>query len=543
MAFRTWLRVLLAAVGMGLLAGTGQLGLAYGLGLLRFARAFGANGRDEWSAQLTWVVWIAIGTAVLGTLAGSRRARRDGVGTATRVSAALLGGGLAAAAVAPLAMLPARAAVLPGVASAPVAGVCVLLGAAVGVLASVAVLVEQAIRWNVLAVAGGVWLVALVSVATSLGADNALVVIRLGVLEPDWVRADLMSRVAVATMAALALVAGAVVGAVARRRGTPPAAAVVSGLVGPALLAVAYLIAGPGDAGDRFQDPPYWGAFVAVVAGLLGALLAALVHRTDREAAADASSRTPPPTVGAPDRPATTPPSAGDPAGAWSATRTPLGPAAPVGRASPVDAAPPLGWAPPHAATQPRAATQPHAATQPLGWAPPREAATPVGWASPVGPPPGPAPRQASAAAPVHQRRPTPQPYVPVGPLRASRSDPSFGRPAHPPPVEPRTPPPGEPRPPAPWAGRPATDADAAPWAGQPTDADAGDQGGRRSWLRGSAFGRAPRPPADGQPGPESPVAPSQSQRRRGARADHSPDDDYVNWVSGLGGTPDDRLG
>ncbi|HEY0696200.1 MAG TPA: hypothetical protein VGD43_00140 [Micromonospora sp.] len=48
MAFRTWGRVLLVAFGVGLVAGAGQLGFAYGLGVVRFAGSF-ASPANRWA--------------------------------------------------------------------------------------------------------------------------------------------------------------------------------------------------------------------------------------------------------------------------------------------------------------------------------------------------------------------------------------------------------------------------------------------------------------------------------------------------------------
>lgn len=64
---RIWSRVLGTAVGVAALAGAGQLGIAYGFGLLRFARDFPSGGL--WSTQLTWVAWFA----ALAALAGADR--------------------------------------------------------------------------------------------------------------------------------------------------------------------------------------------------------------------------------------------------------------------------------------------------------------------------------------------------------------------------------------------------------------------------------------------------------------------------------------
>ncbi|GIF72904.1 hypothetical protein [Asanoa siamensis] len=291
MAYRTWGRVLLAALGVGLLAGAGQLGFAYGLGVVRFARDF-AELPGQWTAHLAWVAWFAMLAAVAGGLAGNWLARRDGLrmtlGAQVAVSVA---GGVGALAVAPLAMLPARVAGIASGNAVTIAGLSAALGALVGVFAAVAVLAQRVAGLNLGAVTLVVWLVALLSVAPSLGPEDPLPEVRLGVLDAAWLGDGLAQRLAVIAMPAIALLAGAGIGALARWRGLPLIPVAVSGVVGPALLALAYLIAGPGDDPDRYQAAPYWGALIAVAAGGLGSVLAAVARQLT---AGDRGGSTPP---------------------------------------------------------------------------------------------------------------------------------------------------------------------------------------------------------------------------------------------------------
>jgi hypothetical protein len=156
------------------------------------------------------------------------------------------------------------------------------LGAAAGALAAVAVLTHRAIAWNVVAVTAAVWLLALVSVAPSLGLADSPPAVRLGVLDPAWLDVGLGQRLAVVTMPALALAAGATLGALARWRAHAVMPAAASGAAGSALLAVSYLAAGPGESTDTFQAAPYWGALLAVGAGALGSVLAAVTRLPER---------------------------------------------------------------------------------------------------------------------------------------------------------------------------------------------------------------------------------------------------------------------
>ena len=70
MAFRTWAKLLGATLGVAALAAASQLGIAYGLGILRLTRVLDVPTRDQWTAQLAWVAWFAMMAAVLGALAG-----------------------------------------------------------------------------------------------------------------------------------------------------------------------------------------------------------------------------------------------------------------------------------------------------------------------------------------------------------------------------------------------------------------------------------------------------------------------------------------
>ena len=205
MAYRTWGRVLLAALGVGLLAGAGQLGFAYGLGIVRFARDF-EQSPGQWTAHLAWVAWFAMLAAVAGALAAGWLARSDELhrGTGSRVAYAVAGG-IGAAAVAPLAMLPARGATVPAVGPVTIAGLSAVLGAVGGVFAAVGVLSVRTLGWNLGAVTELVWLVALLSVAPSLGPDDPLPEVRLGVLDPAWLGDGPAQRLAVIVMPAIAV--------------------------------------------------------------------------------------------------------------------------------------------------------------------------------------------------------------------------------------------------------------------------------------------------------------------------------------------------
>ncbi|NYF55281.1 hypothetical protein [Micromonospora purpureochromogenes] len=277
MAFRTWGKLLFTAFGVSVLAGAGQLGIAYGFGIVRLTGAF--TDVNRWPAQLAWVGWFAVTAAVVGAVVGVRLARRVGLPDGTGAQLAVSGAAaLGATVVAPLCMQPARAAELSTVDPVWAVGICAVVGAVVGAGAASAVLLRPPLGWNVALLTGAVWLIALVSVAPALLSTGVLRSVRLGVLEPSWLDAAAAQRLAMLILPAVALLAGAATGAVARWRGHVPLVSGAAGAAGPVLVAFAYLTAGPGDSADRYQLAPYYGAVIAVAAGALGSATAALLR-------------------------------------------------------------------------------------------------------------------------------------------------------------------------------------------------------------------------------------------------------------------------
>jgi hypothetical protein len=276
---RAWSRILGAAFGVAALAGAGQLGLAYGLGLVWFSRRpFG--GDAAWSTQLAWVAWFAMLAVLAGAVAGTRMATRQGreLDFGTRVAVALVSGA-GAAVVAPLTALPARAAQLTAGDPASWAAAAAGLGVVVGIFAAVAAMSQRLVAVNLALTVAVVWLFALVSVAPLLSPTAPLPRVRLGVL--DLPAFDAGTAVGVLTAPLIALLIGGVIAAAARSRQLPSLPTALSGLAGPGMLALAYVIAGPGGttAADRsLQLAPYWGALIAVAAGLLAALLVSVVR-------------------------------------------------------------------------------------------------------------------------------------------------------------------------------------------------------------------------------------------------------------------------
>ncbi|KXK63629.1 hypothetical protein AWW66_02460 [Micromonospora rosaria] len=275
MAFRTWGRLLPTALGVSALAGAGQLGIGYAFGILRFTGDYTGAAADRWPAQLVWAGWFAAVAATTGAVVADRLAHRDRLPVGPAVQLAVAGAaGLGATVVAPLCMRPARAADLGAVDPVWAVALCALLGAVVGAGAALAVPLYPPLGWNVALLAGTGWLLALLSVTPSILGTGPLPTVRLGVLEPAWLDPDVAQRLAVLLLPLVALIAGAVTGALARRHGHPPVVTGVSGVAGPALFAFTYLAAGPGTGVDRYQAAPYAGALIAVATGALGATAA-----------------------------------------------------------------------------------------------------------------------------------------------------------------------------------------------------------------------------------------------------------------------------
>ena len=279
MAFRTWAKLLGATLGVGALAGASQLGLAYGLGILRLTRVVSITTRDQWTAQLAWVAWYAMTAAVIGALVGQALLGTLRAGAGTRIALALAAGA-GGAVVVPLTMQPARTAQIAGVHPVFVIGVCAGLGAIAGVFAAYTAVTSTVARWGLIALGAAVWVIAIASVAPSLAPGDPLPAARLGVFDAGYLTPSVTQRTALFTMPALALICGAILGWAARRREMPTLTIALAGLPGPALLTVAYLIAGPGSGQDRYQVVPYWAAMTAAGAGVLGSVLAAVLRRS-----------------------------------------------------------------------------------------------------------------------------------------------------------------------------------------------------------------------------------------------------------------------
>lgn len=252
MASAFWLAMVTAAA---------QVGAAAMLGVLRLS---GPLDDDAWLARLTLLGWFAISATVAGTFAGAR-----GAGSGTRLCAAFaagLGGGLGAA----LALYPIRTLNLNHGNAFLMAGIGLGCAAIAGFGLAFGLSTARVLGWNAAVFGVLVWGL----LAAAVAAHPAE--IRLGQLDAG-LPASFAHSFSLWGLPAIAAVLSLVTAIVARARGHHRAAIAFSGLAGPATIALAYAIAGPGT-GDT-QKIPWTSALAAVAAGLAASLVVALPSR------------------------------------------------------------------------------------------------------------------------------------------------------------------------------------------------------------------------------------------------------------------------
>ena len=295
MVVRRWVSGVGVATGTAAAAGAAQLGLAYGIGVIAWPPRPGGAAEQAWVASLAWACWIATTSTVAGAVIADRLRLRQDHGTVPQAStdprverllwrltlgtAAAVGAMLTVVLVA----VPARDAAAAGV-SAPQAQAAgyALVGVLAGVVVAVAVLAARAAATNLILTATWLWLLAAAGVAQNVISGREWSRVPLGFWELDFGEFALdqpVFRGIAVTDAAMVLGASLLVGVLAAlpaaRRGENPAGVVVSGVTGPVVLALAYLLAQPDLTGATATDlsrhlvVPY-----AIVAGLAGSLLA-----------------------------------------------------------------------------------------------------------------------------------------------------------------------------------------------------------------------------------------------------------------------------
>jgi hypothetical protein len=273
-------------------AAAAQTGVATAVGIIRWDGAFDAADAGAWRSALTWIAFVYAVSVVAGALIGRRAVRRGGRrdGQPARIAAALAATGGATAAVT-VVWLPARGVHAPlGTNPGLVVTTMAAAGIVAGLVLALVALTAAPVAAGVRATVTWVWVVGIGSAAAGLAAGTSYPSPRLAVLDaPSLVPVAWWSgpwlMVGVAALLSLA-VAGFARWAGAHRLGVA-----LSGLAGPALVAVGYLVAGPGD-GDA-QLAPYRASLVATGVALLASCAVAVPQRRGERDTPETASETP----------------------------------------------------------------------------------------------------------------------------------------------------------------------------------------------------------------------------------------------------------
>ncbi|MEU8000698.1 hypothetical protein AB0B66_05980 [Catellatospora sp. NPDC049111] len=270
------------AVGVAAAAGAAQLGVGYGLGVFSWVPTVHGGDEAAWLASLAWTVWISALSVVLGAVVADRVGRPTvQSSTAVRVlrrAALSIAAALGGLVVVALTAVPARVAERADT-FAPhlIVGGYAIAGVLLGLFVAVAALIARSIAANVLATGGWLWLLAVTAVADGIAAGRDSVVAQLGswpvTTDGPWFRSVYLPGAAIAGVAAVLI--GFLAALPAARRRDAQAGVALSGAAGPALVAVAYLLAAPKLTGALPEQlSAYLVAPYAVFAGLLGSVLA-----------------------------------------------------------------------------------------------------------------------------------------------------------------------------------------------------------------------------------------------------------------------------
>ncbi|HEX6682833.1 MAG TPA: hypothetical protein VF062_08560 [Candidatus Limnocylindrales bacterium] len=302
----TMIRAMTTALAVSAAAGAAQLGIGYGLGIFSWLPTVRGVDEAAWLASLAWTVWISATSVVVGTIAGDRVARptvaMSPVSRALWLSRALWRSVLALAAamgglvVVALTALPARVA-QPADTSAPhlIVGGYAIAGVLLGLLVSLAAVNARPIAANVLVTAAWLWLLAVVARVDNLAAHGEVKVAQLGVWQftggGPWFHSIYLPGAALA--AGSALLIGAFAAWPAAHHGSGPATVALSGAAGPAMVSLAYLMAAPVLTDVKPEQlSAHLVAPYAVLAGLAGSVLVALLTRATRARSSSPAGRT-----------------------------------------------------------------------------------------------------------------------------------------------------------------------------------------------------------------------------------------------------------
>lgn len=306
----TWARLVVASFGAAALIAAAQLGVGQALSIIDVGNGVAPGddaGRDR---LLPWLVFV-FGAAILGGVAIGRRvvrrrlaieanrptpppppgrvrqavraARRPMLLAFSRVSAAVAAA-IGSALAFPLIWVPARS-ILDSHGLMTI-GIGAGAGVAVGLVLAIASLVAMPIGAALVATVGWVWMIALASVVLTLASGRDASSPRLGTLDVPWLIQPTEWWFGPYLMVGLSAAIAVAVAGVARWVGASRLGITLCGFAGPALVASAYLVTGPGlDTSDSGQIQPFLASIVAATAGLLvSAAIGAGAHQPVRTA-------------------------------------------------------------------------------------------------------------------------------------------------------------------------------------------------------------------------------------------------------------------
>jgi len=283
---RTWSRLFWQSLGAAAVVAAAQWGIGYGLGLIDWGQPFEAGNENAWNSLLTWTAFMSAVSVLGGAAVGGPGIRRPNhrVKLNARFTAAIAAG-LGAAAALPVTWLPSRVA-QPPTSEGFTVTIAAIEGIVVGVLLATLAMSLATVATSLVATVAWAWSVALACCGVAIAQSEPTNHVRLGVIDAGnlippnawWFGPELMIG--------LAVLIGAATATAARRRGAQWLGILASGLAGPALIAAAYGIGGPGVSGDhRDQFQPYLAALLGAGAALLAASLVVMLRPRRRASA------------------------------------------------------------------------------------------------------------------------------------------------------------------------------------------------------------------------------------------------------------------
>jgi len=291
---------MLASFGAAGIIAAAQLGVGQALSIIDVSAGLAPGADAARNRLITWMVFV-FGASILGGVALGRRVIRRRIAfdihrptqvvpatargravealraakapvalAAVRVTVSLAAA-LGAAATFPLVWVPAREALTAGGANAQVTlAFPAVAGILAGVVLAIAALAAAPIGVALVVTVAWVWLIALVSVVLALTKNQPVSPPRLGTLDAPWLIAPEQWYLGPYLMVGLCALIGLAVAGAARWIGATRMGIALSGFAGPALIAVAYLAAGPAlNTSDTGQIQPYLASIISATVGLL----------------------------------------------------------------------------------------------------------------------------------------------------------------------------------------------------------------------------------------------------------------------------------